>query len=374
MSAKESQIKMYEHSEVKVRLLKLYLERYLNILTQTPYVTDIYVCDLFCGEGLYEDGGKGSPIVILETINVIHQSSLKSGKKTGHFLIQFNDKDSSKITKLEWIINDKKLFQEGIGKLVCTKEDYQTLLPKVVNKINSFKKEKAFVFIDPYGYKDISVKNILSLLQSKKTEVLLFLPTQFMFRFEAKGTPQSLLQFINELVPEEQWPKSETGVDFIENLRDAFRKRIGNDFFVDSFIITRDKNQFFSLFFFTSHIYGFDRMLESKWEIDNEEGRGWYYEKPSLFTNQPVKPNTIKFERILNNFLKGNFRTNKQVYEFTIRNGHLISHATDILSKIQSEGSLEIISKDGKSVRNNTFYIKYKDYRDNPDKIKMKIK
>ena len=48
---------MYEHSEVKVRLLKLYLERYLNILTHSPFFTDIYVYDLFCGEGMYEEGG-----------------------------------------------------------------------------------------------------------------------------------------------------------------------------------------------------------------------------------------------------------------------------------------------------------------------------
>jgi hypothetical protein len=240
--------------------------------------------------------------------------------------------------------------------------------------VNSLNKEKAFIFIDPYGYKDISVKHITSLLENKKTEVLLFLPTQFMFRFESKGTPESLKEFINELVPKDQWPKSETGVDFIENLRDGFRKVVGNNFFVDSFIITRDRNQFFSLFFFTSHIYGFDRMLESKWEIDAEEGRGWYYEESSLFNEQPKKPNTLKFEQHLINFLKGVYRTNREVYEFTIRNGHLTGHANDILLKTQNEGRLEVISKDGKPARKNSFFIRYKEFRDEPDKVKMRIK
>lgn len=372
--SKDSQVKMYQHSEVKVRLLKLYLEKYLNILTHSPYFNEIYVYDLFCGEGIYEDGGKGSPVIILETINAIHSVSKVSDRKTGHFICNFNDFEGSKVDKLQAIIVEKRLFKEELGKLNCTKEDYQLLLPKVVAKVSRLKKDKAFIFIDPYGYKDISVKHILSLVENKKTEVLLFLPTQFMFRFETKGTPESLKDFINELVPKEEWPKSETGIDFIESLRDGFRGALGKDFFVDSFIITRDRNQFFSLFFFTSHIYGFDRMLESKWEIDAEEGRGWYYEDASLFNDQPKKPNTLKFERSLMSFLKGKYRTNGEIYEFTVRNGHLTSHANDILAKAQTEGHLEIRAKDGKPVRKGSFHIRYKEYRDEFDKIEIMVK
>lgn len=372
--SKDSQVKMYQHSEVKVRLLKLYLEKYLNILTHSPYFKEIYVYDLFCGEGIYEDGGKGSPVIILETITVIHNQSKLGNNKTGHFLCHFNDFDGLKVDKLESIISSKRLFIDEMGKLICTKEDYQALLPKVVSRVSNLNKDKAFIFIDPYGYKDISVKHIIALLENRKTEVLLFLPTQFMFRFESKGTPESLKEFISELVPKEDWPKSETGVDFIEKLRDGFRKVLGKDLFVDSFIITRDKNQFFSLFFFTAHIYGFDRMLESKWEIDAEEGRGWYYEEASLFNSQPKKPNTLKFERNLMNFLKGVYRSNAEVYEFTIRNGHLVGHANDILSRAQNDGHLEVVAKDGKTVRKNSFFVRYRDYKDEPDKIKMRIK
>jgi three-Cys-motif partner protein len=213
------------------------------------------VFDLFCGEGIYEDGGKGSPIIILETINDIHQSSQANKKKTGHFICHFNDFEGSKVDKLEYIISERTLFKDEIGKLTCTREDYQVLLPKILAQIGDLQKDKAFVFIDPYGYKDISVRHILALLANRKTEVLLFLPTQFMFRFESKGTPESLKDFINELVPKDLWPRSETGVEFIENLRDGFRRALGRDFFVDSFIITRDRNQFFSaVFLHKSHL------------------------------------------------------------------------------------------------------------------------
>jgi hypothetical protein len=195
-----------------------------------------------------------------------------------------------------------------------------------------------------------------------------------MFRFEKNGTPQCLKDFIAELLPEKSWPNSATGINFIENLKDAFRENIGNNYFIDSFIITRDKNQFFCLFFFTSHIYGFDRMLHAKWDIDEEEGRGWSYEENSLFSQTVKTPNTIKFERNLTNFLTSDFKSNADIYQFTLHNGHLPKHANQILNKIQDDGKLIALLNDGKNARKGSFYINYQDYRGNPNKIKLKIR
>jgi len=364
---------MYEHSEVKVQLLKLYLERYLNILNLSPYTSDLNIYDLFCSEGVYDNGGKGSPICILETIKPIFVDNLLKGK-TGRFNCLFNDNDAAKVAKLQATVNQMELNRLQTGGPRYENKEYKNILTEVVGEINQFQSQKAFIFIDPYGYKDISVQDIKKLLKSKKTEVLLFLPTQFMFRFEKNGTPQCLKDFIAELLPETEWPTSSTGLDFIENLKDAFRKNVGNDFFVDSFVITRDKNQFFCLFFFTSHIYGFDRMLDSKWQIDEEEGRGWSYEGDSLF-NQVVKTaNTVKFERNLISFLKAGERTNSDIYVFTLHQGHLTKHTNQILSKLQDENRLIVLQKDGKMARKGSFYINYKDHKNSPDKVKFKIK
>jgi three-Cys-motif partner protein len=370
---KESQQTMMQHSEVKIRLLKLYLERYLNVLSVSQFFGDIYLYDLFCGEGIYENNGKGSPIVILETIKNTYFANKAKGAKTDKFICHFNDIESWKIQKLKTEVSNRKLHYSEIGEVNYSEDDYREKLSEVASKINGFKKEKAFVFIDPYGYKEIKVSDIKSLLKSGKSEVLLFLPTQFMFRFEKQGTPECLVDFISELMPVEQWPASETGIDFIENLTEAFRKTLG-EHFVDSFIITRDKNQFFCLFFFTSHIYGFDRMLDAKWTIDEEEGRGWQYESENtLFNQTEKKANTYKFERKLIDFLKTE-KTNSQLYQFTLHNGHLPSHTNEILIKLQDEGKLTALKNDGTKARKSSFYINYKDYKNEPSKIKLKIK
>ncbi len=371
---KESQQIMMPHSEVKIRLLKLYLERYLNVLTQSKYFGDINLYDLFCGEGIYEGEGKGSPIVILETIKEIFYANKSSGNSTDKFHCLFNDIEKWKVEKLQNEISKRNLHYSEIGKLRFSQKDYKTLVPEVAQEIAGLKKQKAFIFIDPYGYKEIKATDIKTLLQSNKSEVLLFLPTQFMFRFETKGTPECLIDFIAELMPIEKWPVSETGIDFIENLTDAFREYLGKDYFVDSFIITRDKNQFFCLFFFTSHIYGFDRMLDAKWKIDEEDGRGWDYNiENSLFSSVQKTANTEKFEKKLIEFLKEE-RTNGELYEFRVHNAHLANHANEILIKFQKGGKLISLKQDGTPARNSSFYLSYKDYRDQPKKIKIRLK
>ncbi len=371
---KESQQRMMQHSEVKIRLLRLYLEQYLNILSSSQYIGDVNVYDLFCGEGIYENEGKGSPVVILEIIQKIFLTNKENGKRSDKINCLFNDIEKSKIEKLRSEIENRKLHEPESGNLIFSQIDYRTLLPNVIREINRFNKEKGFVFIDPYGYKEIKLIDIKKLMQANKAEVLLFLPTQFMFRFETKGTPECLIDFIQDIMPVEQWPASETGIDFIESLTDAFRVSMGDEYFVDSFIISRDKNQFFCLFFFTSHIYGFDRMLHAKWKIDEEEGRGWQYQSENSLFNQVEKTaNTYKFEKKLINFLSTD-RSNREVYEYTLHNGHLPVHTNEILLKLQTDGNLTATLADGKAARKSAFYLNYQAWKDEPRKLKLKIK
>lgn len=368
---KDSQKYLFEHSEVKVKLLSLYMERYLNILLLAKYINKVILFDLFCGEGIYEDGGKGSPIILLEAINNLPNDKMLQNE----FDIYLNDIKPYKINNLKYEINERGLKSDKINMLVFSTNDYQKMLPFVVSKFFGFKKTRGFVFIDPYGYKEIRFSHIRELLKPGTTEVLLFLPTQFMFRFEDKGTPQSLIDFISELIPKTEWPKSNTGIEFIERLKEAFKVRLGSDKFVDTFIITRDKNQFFCLFFFTSHIYGFDRMLDAKWQIDDEEGRGWKYnDGQDLFSEIQRSPNTYKLEKSLREFLKNNNRTNAEVYEFTLHQGFLPQHTVELLKNFQNSGILELKAKDGMKNKKGAFYINYPNYNKNPDRINLTIK
>lgn len=368
---RRSQLNMLEHSEAKIKLLSLYMDRYLNILNQSKYVSDIFIYDMFCGEGIYKDGGKGSPIIFLEKIKNIHFRNKARDTKVGNFHCRFNDIDEKKIKKLHKIIEDQNLHYPEIGTLEISCMDYSVMLKKTIKELRKLKNDKAFAFIDPYGYKNVKAGDIKKLLETGKSEVLLFLPTQNMFRFEKKATPESLQKFISELVPPEDWPESETGLHFIETLVDEFRNYLGQSYFVDSFVLSRGRNQFFCLFFFTSHIRGFEKMLEAKWKIDEEEGRGWKKGMDrDLFSLHGKTAKTDKLRSSLKKYLMQS-RSNGQLYEFGLNQGFRPTHVTSILKELQKNGLIDVHLEDGTDARKGSFYISYKHFKNNPEKIEV---
>lgn len=360
---KDAQKNMYPHSEVKVRLLRKYLEIYLRVLNHSSYVSIVHLYDVFCGPGLYENGGLGSPLVMLEEISKI----AKKDKKTD-FFCYFNDSDSFKIDKLKEVIRSRRNLTEFVDvKFLC--KDYKNYILSIIDDVKFFSlKEKAFIFIDPYQYKDIRLSNIENLLHTKKAEVLLFLPIQFMFRFHKSGTPECLKEFIEEIMPENEWPILSTSIEFIEKLKERLKNQLGDDYYVDTFIIEREKGQYFCLFFFTSNIYGFEKMLEAKWKVDEEQGRGWRYQRTeSLFSGQ--KPHVLfDFKEKLKDYLLSP-KTNKEVYEFTLHWGHLPKHANEILVDWQGSGVLSVLLDNGENARKKSFYLNYDAWRENPEKV-----
>ena len=239
-----------------------------------------------------------------------------------------------------------------------------SILPKLKRQA-----QKAFIFIDPYEYKHIKANQIKSLMETGNAEVLLWLPTQQMYRFASNGTPQALKDFIEDLVQIEDW-KSKNAWDFCSPaLKTVFRIVWVTVILLIRLQFKKIKNTLYCLFFFSSHIKGFEKMLESKWQIDTEQGQGWDYagNQPSLFHQQKTNP----LEQKLKEFLKGGRRYNGETYEFTLRQGFLPKHCNEVFYNWQNSGLLKVaLTSEGK-VRKGAFYIAYKYYKDKEDNKKV---
>lgn len=363
---------MLDHSKAKVLLLQKYLEKYLNIISNDGFTEKIYVFDLFCGEGIYENDGEGSPIATMRTIKDLHFINKAKNKNIPKIDLFFNDKDESKIEKLKSIILERKLHYEEYGSLNFRSKDYKEIINSLSIYLEKLKNEKAFIFIDPYGYKEIRGSEIKRLLQGKKSEVLLFLPTQFMYRFNEKGTPEALIEIIEELVDIKEWKPSTSVYQFIEQFKNALKQYLGTNFFVDTFAIEKDSATVFCLFFFSSHIRGFEKMLETKWQIDDDEGKGWSYEKTgNLFAEQKINV----LEELLVNLVRNapNKVYNVEIYEFTLRNGYLPTHAVEIFNSLQSNNKIEVLSDSNEKVRKGSFYLSYDNFKKYSQKVYFKI-
>jgi len=91
MKKKDVKTNLLNHSEAKVRLLGEYLKRYLNIICNDGYTKRIKIYDLFCGEGLYENGGEGSPIVTMRQVKDIHFVNVAKFSSIPKIDCHFND-------------------------------------------------------------------------------------------------------------------------------------------------------------------------------------------------------------------------------------------------------------------------------------------
>lgn len=368
---KKSQINLLNHSEAKVKLFGDYIQKYLNIICNDGYTKAIHIFDLFCGPGIYENGGEGSPLIALKKVKqTFYQFIDKREVKLPKIHCYFNDIDKEKIKTLDNHIRENKLHHSNFGSLNLITKDYLEIVDTLPNKFKKFKDNKAFVFIDPFGYKKIKAEHILNMLNcNNNSEVLLWLPIQFMYRFSKSGTPAVLENFNKQLEINKEQLNNEW--EYVHALKEGFQKFIGNDYFVDNFTLKKEENTVFCLFFFSSHIRGYEKMLETKWDIDNEQGDGWKYDCDQLTLFSYSKTNRL--EELLLEYLK-QFRTNGEIYEFTLRKGFLPTHSTQILKKLQDDYRLDLTKKDNSKIRKGAFYINYNNYKEYFSKLTMKLK
>lgn len=363
---------LLEHSDAKVTLLGKYLSVYLNVLSRSS-IKKIYIFDLFCGEGIYEDGGKGSPVVILDCIKNHYFSN---NRTCPNIDILFNDVGQSEIetekTKIERVETiASKIHRPPNVKAHFTKIDYNELVPKVINRTQKLSStERALVFIDPWGYKEINPQDIKRLIENQKTEVLLFLPIYFMSRFVEKSRDEeykggkAIRNFISTLFGDiEKLEKIEGQKDFIFKIQQQF-KRFLNLKYVDTFKIEREKNNWFCIFFFATNKLGFQKMIESKWSIDNKAGSE-FKQGDSITLNLFDEIEISNYRQKVIDLIAEGDVTNVDLTDFSYENNFLPTHTKGILDKIKS--NLDITPLDQKPAtsyylgnKNRTVRIKFK--------------
>ena len=388
MKEKQTDVKktLQIHSKAKVDFYKTYLERYVAILCQSKFIKHIRIYDVFCGMGIYEDGGKGSPVVAYDTIKGIYDAHKISNETD--ILLTINDISENRIAR---VIDYFEANKHPYCAVRPYNLDIERLFEKVVPEISATPNDtRNLVFIDPYGYKNIRKELLLSLMANGHTEVILFLPISHMQRFTnvAIQDDDSITQydplrnFVYSFFPDENHPIRQNTVkakEYIQYVANALK--FNDRYYATSYYIERDKANIFALFFMSSSIFGFEKILETKWILDEEHGGGFRLpEKDQTidmfaeeFALETKNENACKLKRILVNALKTP-KTNKEIYEFVLRNEFLPKHANVVLKELQDANpKFTVLNYNtGEKVRKNAFYLSYKYYNSEPV-VKMQI-
>ncbi|MEJ5996609.1 three-Cys-motif partner protein TcmP [Pedobacter sp. Du54] len=375
------------HSQAKLNLYKTYLNEYLPVLMNTPFVSHINIYDVFCGAGIYTDGKQGSPLIAANCINSnLDQVEKRNGDKKV-VTLTVNDLDATKVDfvgqKLDELSN--KRFTTIPLNLTATK-----MFELVKHETSKFSnKHRSLAFVDPYGYSDITKNNLHGMIQNKKTEVILFLPVSNLYRFsDAAQTNiedpafEPLRRFLYEFFPEDSKVMT-SGIkniyDYINEIRKALS--FNGEFYSSAYYIKRDKTNHYALFFIGPHIYGLEKFLEAKWKNDTlGQGFDVRYSAPSLFDDALGEADMYNTKSKLETCIKEKlastpYMSNTELYEYILVSQFLPKHAKSILDNLVVIGLLEIYDdKLALQKKVNSYYLTYTNYSKKTNILKFKFK
>jgi len=156
-----------EQSEVKAAIVRKYFMAWFNAIKNTVNSSGdkkVAYLDLFAGPGRYEDGTTSTPLLVLQEA-IAHPELCKI------LVTIFNDKNDTNSKSLQSAIDEL----EGIEKLKYAPvvENYE-VGTQIVKKFESMNFVPTLFFVDPWGYKGLSLKLINSVLKDWACECIFF--------------------------------------------------------------------------------------------------------------------------------------------------------------------------------------------------------
>jgi three-Cys-motif partner protein len=154
-------------SQVKSAIVSSYFGAWATIMTKRAGKRVIGYVDLFAGRGRFDDRSESTPIFVVR--KAVNDPTLRTALKTF-----FNDKNANEVAALQAEIGSIA----GIESLAHTPRFHSEAVgPQITNRLPEFRLIPTVLFADPFGYMGISLELVKRLLESQKSEALIFFNT-----------------------------------------------------------------------------------------------------------------------------------------------------------------------------------------------------
>ena len=236
-----------EKSRVKTLIVTEFFKAYFPIINAT-FQRDIWYIDLFCGPGCYEDGSASTPIKLLDVIDSFKDDAVRARLK-----IVFNDHNKDYTEKLRQHIQmhpvlPRLKYQPQILNLKASEVDLSTY-----TRGNN----PVFSFVDPWGYKDVSMSQVWSLVKNRGSDCVLFFNSDRILQDISKpANAQDFQQIFGDLFEDAKAIQTDSTMSqrkkaeaflalFSKNLYLTVQKEYGNKFkiFVLPFYVEADDKE-----------------------------------------------------------------------------------------------------------------------------------
>ncbi len=354
-----------EQSLVKSTIVSKYFDVWANVIISTQkrypqHSQKIAYIDLFAGPGRYKDGTQSTPLKILP--NAIDKKDLRE-----RLVAIFNDKDEKNSKEIERTISKIP----GIEKLKYKPQVYnQEVGEEIVKMFESMNLIPTLFFVDPWGYKGLSLRLVNSVLKDWGCDAIFFFNYN---RINMGINNVAVKDHMNALFGEERIKKLSNKLEgkasdqrellVVEELCQAL-KEYGAEY-VLPFRFKNDKGKRTShhLIFVSKSFRGYEIMKDimARESTSNEQGVPSFEYNPSDFL--PKQTLLFQLSRPLDDLkedLLKSFRCQAlamhDIYErHNIDTPYIKRNYKDVLRTLFEEGTIEAISEKGKPLRRGTF-------------------
>jgi len=360
------------HTIAKIEILKAYLVAWFQILGRTKRDQELLYVDGFAGPGEYTNHPQGSPLAALTAAKAaLDRTTNQWIASTVH--CAFIEPDGARFEHLKNKIRSVQCpptvlihpynlsFIDGIAQL-------RNDLPR------SFKGDSPlFAFIDPFGATGVPFVNIIQLLKSPCSEVLINLDSDGIARIFQAGQAADHEVNLTAIFGDDEWRKTLSSSDDFPTLcRKVLRlyksklKRIPRVYYCFSFEMRTSAHALnYHLVFASQHPLGLEKMKEAMKKIDQDGD----YCFSDASANQPA---LFRFDdpTYYSDSMFDHFRGKKAVYhelrDFALNESPFLNPKS-ILKNLELRNLIDVVSRQprGKGTfnENKLLYVQFKQER-----------
>ncbi len=350
-----------EQSQVKSTLVAKYFEAWASVIANTVKRSSvgpkrIAYLDLFAGPGRYNDGTKSTPLKVLEI--AVRNPDLRE-----MLICTFNDKDKDNTEDLRRAIDELP----GIETLkhkpeVRTKEVGE----EIVKMFESMRNIPTLFFVDPWGYKGLSLRLVNAVLKDWGCDCVFFFNynrinmglhneafVEHMNALFGKKRADVLREKLQPLNP------ADREIAIIEELCQALKEMGGEYVLPFRFKNASGKRTSHHLIFVSKHFRGYEIMKEIMAKESSAENQG----VPSFEYNPATERQPLLFgflrplddlaEMLLAEFA-GQKLTMREIFErHSVGRPYVARNYKDVLLKLEEDGKIKAEKHKKRTFGNN---------------------
>lgn len=347
-------------TQLKLDIFRECFREWFPVFLHNPYVSHIYIYDLFAGSGTDAEGKYGSPLILLEEArgeDAKHCSFIKNGNKQITFI--FNEKEKTKkqekfellqsnVTSFFSKCKEENSCEQGcIYKYHCTnkgfKDGFYDDSTDFQNILNNSKFAK-FLLLDQYGFSQIDNNVFNKLVNSPKTDFIFFIATSFITRFKEHDNVKKYID-TNKIEFDSTKPHECHRIiaNYYQSLIPADK-----EYYLHHFTIENGANRY-GLIFGTAHTLGMEKFLKVCWKYDNLAGEAnmnidGNHKPGELFyvAGNSNKKDAVKKE-IKEMVLSGRIADNITGFKYALKQKCMPNVLSEVIKELESKNKLRRI-------------------------------